>query len=196
MRLASKIEIEPEVLAEKKPLTPQQERSLWEQAVLVQAKNACGNCGADTKLKVHMLVPVNAGGTFLVSNGFVLCRACEMAADSSRGATEENTRRPLNFWVSRALYNALQKSVEDGHAFGSMGALVRYLMTNYVTDEGRYDDLALYVEHGSDIKLNVWIDASVYATFKTLVNKKGMTVTDAVKGLIGVFQESVEAKEG
>lgn len=189
MMTASKVD--PDVLHETRLLTPEEEQRLWERAVLDLAQHACSNCGGVDKLKVHMLVPVAAGGTVALTNGFVLCRTCEMASDASKSREGDEKRRPLNFWVSRGLYDSLQRAVEEGLAFGSMGALVRYLMARYVTDETRYDDLPLYVEHGADVKVNVWVDADIYATFKALVNKKNLTVTDAVKALVRVFQESV-----
>ena len=42
------------------------------------------------------------------------------------------------------------------------------------------------------MKINVWVDNEVYATFKTVVNDRGVTVTDALKALIRMYEEEAE----
>jgi hypothetical protein len=69
-----------------------------------------------------------------------------------------------------------------------MGALIRSLIEMYVENEDRFDDLEQYQDNGSDIKINIWIDIDVYSQFKEKVNARNMTVTDAIKSLVTVFE--------
>lgn len=123
------------------------------------------------------------------SNGVLLCRSCEMASDAFSKSSKGENQRLVNFWVSRPLFERLKKSLEVYKGFHSMGGLVRYLMAKYVEDEGRFDDLDLYQDEGADTKVNVWVDRDRYDTFKALLDKRGMTVTDAVKSLIAMYLE-------
>ena len=168
-------------------------KRVWEAGVRELAQNRCSNCGSDDRLRVSMVVPEEAGGQYVVSNGRVLCRSCEMALEAvASGRPGEEQRRPLNFWVSRKLYDRIQDGLKTRSAFNSMGGLVRYLMTKYVQDEARFDDLEQYQDSGADVKINVWVETDRYATFKTLVDKRGMTVTDAVKSLIQMYEAEAE----
>lgn len=164
----------------------------FEQQVREACKDRCSNCGGEDRTRVVMIVPVDAGGQHVVSNGALLCRPCEMAAESLvSGKRREQDRRILNFWVSRKLYDRIQKSTSTKDGFNSVSSLVRYLMSKYIFDEARFDDLEQYQDSGADVKINVWVDIGSYATFKRLVDKRGMTVTDAVKSLILVYLETM-----
>jgi hypothetical protein len=94
--------------------------------------------------------------------------------------------RPINFWVSDKLYKSLQSNARGG--FHSMAALVRYMMAKYVSDADRFDDLQQYQDEGSDVKVNVWVETDRYANFKQLVDSRGLTVTDAIKALIRMYE--------
>ena len=119
-----------------------------------------------------------------------------MASDSVKKGKVASDQRLVNFWVSRRLFDALHNSIKnhkDGvPGFRSMGALVRYLIFKYVEDEKRFDDLALYQDEGSDVKVNIWVGKALYSTFKGMLDARGMTVTDAVKSLIRMFEEGSE----
>ena len=173
--------------------TTKDQKSLWELAVREQSKDRCSKCGGDDRVRVSMIVPSEAGGNYVVSNGRTLCRPCEMASEAvAFGRPGEETRRPLNFWVSRKLYDRIQQGLETRRGFPSMGALVRYLMTKYVTDEPRFDDLEQYQDKDADVKINVWVEREHYTTFKVLIDKRGMTVTDGVKSLILMYEAEAE----
>jgi len=159
-------------------------RVAWTQAVWEACRSRCSNCGGTDKLRVKMIVPEEAGGKLVPSNGALLCRACEMAAESTPHS--DTTLRPINFWVSEQLYNSLQSNARGG--FNSMAALVRYLMAKFVTDESRFDDLDKYQDAGSDVKVNVWVETDRYASFKKIVDSRGLTVTDAIKALIRMYE--------
>jgi hypothetical protein len=169
------------------------ERKEWARAVWKRCKDKCSNCGGNDRLALKMVVPIEAGGKYVVENGVLLCRACEMAADTAgKSSPNEPARRPLNFWVSRPLYLSIQEGIKTRNGVNSMGSLVRYLMSKYVTQADRFDDLAQYQDEGADVKINVWVEMDRYSTFKAMVDKRGMTVTDAVKGLIRMYESEAE----
>lgn len=162
----------------------------WEQQVREHYRDRCAGCGSTDRLKAKLIVPEEAGGKKLVTNGVLLCRSCEMAAESIDRSTGSD-QRLVNFWVSQQLFDRIRWSIDHYKAFNSMGALVRYLMAKYLEDENRFDDLDLYQDIDSaDTKINVWVDRSIYAAFKVLIDKRGLTVTDALKSLIVCFSNT------
>lgn len=169
-----------------------EDKRSWEQRVREAAKDRCSNCGGNDRTRVGMIVPSGAGGQTVTSNGVLLCRPCELASESlGTGKRREQSRRLLNFWVSRSFYDRIQHSIEGQNGFHSVSALVRYLMSKYIVDEARFDDLERHQDSGADVKINVWVDVDAYTTFRQLVDARGLTVTDAVKSLILVYQETM-----
>lgn len=166
-----------------------QGRSL-EQAALVNAEGCCASCGGDHKLRARQVVPPEAGGRATLENSIVLCRACEMAFDTVSGRRGSTAKRPINFWVSRALYDSI-KGMR-----GSMGALVRYLMCKYLEDPDRFDDLSGWEAPGSEVKINVWVAPTVYEAFKNAVNARELTVTVSLKALLLMYRQEAEARFG
>lgn len=160
---------------------------VWSQTVYDAAHGKCANCGSEHKTKPRLIVPEEAGGKLLLANSVLLCRACEMASSVVPRKIGEAGRRLVNIWVSDRLYKRLSERRDVGHT-SSMGALVRYLMGRYVDDVSRFDDLASYQDAGSDVRLNIWVDSDLYATFKTLVDAQGLTVTSALKALFCMFE--------
>jgi hypothetical protein len=165
------------------------ERRAWEKSVLEAGHDLCGNCGSDDRVRVRMIVPEEAGGKLVLGNGILLCRACDLTLDLTTRFTEPVRRkRPVNFWVSSALYKRLHDGSEKT-SFKSMAGLIRFLMTKYVTDVDRFDDLLEYQDDGAkDVKVNIWVEDGIYARFKELADRNGFTVTSALKGLIGMFE--------
>ncbi len=161
--------------------------STWTKRVLEKNKGACANCGSTDRVRAKMIVPTEAGGNQTDTNGVALCRPCDLASGTARIPSSD--RRLVNFWVSRELYDWMNSR----SGFESMGALVRFLMSNYVADEHRFDDLEQYQDEGSAVKINVWVEADRYATFKALVDKRGLTVTDAFKSLLRMFEAEASA---
>lgn len=115
-----------------------------------------------------------------------------MAAEAAKSPAKAGKQRLVNFWVSRRLFDRIQEGLKNYKAFNSMGSLVRYLINKYIEDEARFDDLELYQDEGADSKLNVWVDREHYDTFKVLLDKRGVTVTDAIKSLIRCYEEQSE----
>jgi hypothetical protein len=134
---------------------------------------------------------LEAGGQKVVGNGILLCRTCELARDivsrSPSPASGEHTR-PINFWVSQELHRKLKNGLSSKYGFKSVSSLVRFLMSKYVTDADHFSDVSLYQDSGSDVKVNVWVGRDMYETFKELAVRRGMTVTDTLKGLIQMYE--------
>lgn len=165
-------------------------RSKWERMVLLQHRNLCVNCGGNDRLRVHMVVPEEAGGRLVDENGIVLCRTCEMAKEAVERGAHGADRRLINFWVSRRFHTRIEESLRLRNGFVSLGNLVRYLMTKFVGDPERFDDIERYQDFGgADVKLNVWVEPDTYEGFKTLLEQRRMTVTDAVKALLQLYDE-------
>lgn len=164
-------------------------KSQWILDVFERFNNKCSNCGAEYNLHARMIVPPEAGGKYVVENGVVVCRVCEMAASAALHAKAKGKdRRPINVWISRALYGKLQDALSQRNGFSSMGSLVRSLMHMVVEEEQQFADLSNYQDQGSDVKINVWVDLSVYDDFKKIVGDQNLTVTDAIKGLIMMYE--------
>lgn len=169
-------------------------KSEWEKQIHLRYRNRCGNCGSGERLRAKLIVPVEAGGTLSESNGVLLCRGCEMAAEAVKKNSKTSDQRLVNFWVSRKLFDRIQEGLKDYQAFNSMGSLVRYLISKYIEDEARFDDLELYQDEGADVKVNVWVERDRYDTFKVLLDKRGMTITDAIKNLIAMYELETEPR--
>ena len=135
-------------------LTDQQKKHLFEQAVLERSKDLCANCGGNHKVRARMIVPLEAGGKFSFDNGTTLCRACEMATSVVSRSQKGQAKRPVNFWVSHRMF----EKVKQLNGFNSTGSLVRFLMDKFVENPGQFDDLHLWQEEGTDLKINVWVD--------------------------------------
>lgn len=167
----------------------------WASSVCARAGGRCEGCGNEAQLRAVLIVPLEAGGNLADTNTVVLCRTCELASEMAHRdrtpASGPNTR-PINIWVSRGLHARLQNGLSTRYGFRSVASLVRYLMTKYVMDSHRFEDVAQYQESGSDVKINVWVPRDTYDRFKTLVDKNGLTVTDALKGLIRMYEMEID----
>lgn len=182
-----------EIVGLGRKLTPEELKTEWEKFIWDRNRGRCSNCGSEDRLRVKMVVPIEAGGKLVESNGVLLCRTCEMAAEAANAAGGAGSvRRPVNFWVSRSLYDRIQEGIKTRNGFSSMGSLIRYLMTKYVLDEHRFDDLESYQDSGADVKINVWVPMDGYSTFKQLIDKRGMTVTDGIKALVRMYESEAE----
>ena len=158
----------------------------WAARIWARSSQKCENCGATQRLRLLMVVPVEAGGQYVLRNGIVLCRTCEVAKDRA-SRSKPTDQRPINFWLSRGLYDRLRANL--GAEFRSMAALVRYLMGLYVDGHlsGAYEDVLQYQDTESDMKVNVWVDSEAYRKFKAACDHNGATVTAVLRGLIKMY---------
>ena len=165
----------------------------WEEQVRSYFRNACSGCGATESLEPTLVVPKRSGGQETIQNSALLCRKCvfNKALESVEQGSNE-PERLINFWVSSSLYEWMQNAPR----FKSMGAMVRFLMTQYVLHEKQYEDIEQYQDVGTDTKVNVWVYQDIYENFKALIDKRGMTITDAFKALLKRYQiQENEIKE-
>lgn len=167
--------------------------SQWEEEVFAKHEGRCANCGAKERLRARMIVPEEAGGRKVVSNGTVLCRACELASGSI-SFDAPTGKRPVDFWISRSLSERLVKMLSGKSSrggFSSRSALLRYLMQAYVTDPERFTDLSLYQDSAgsADVKVNFWVEVSLYTTFLRVAKERGLTVTAALEGLLLMYEQ-------
>lgn len=163
----------------------------WVTRAWERARNQCTNCGGTDRLRLSLVVPEEAGGKETASNATILCRSCDVARSmlSRPGAPASGKdARPINFWVSRRLYTTLQNGLSTRYGFKSVASLVRFLMSKYVADAQRFDDVLHYQDQGSEVKINVWVPRDSYAVFKELATRNGGTVTDTLKGLIRMYE--------
>lgn len=176
-------------------VTTDDRKEAWATQVWEACKGQCSSCGARERLKAHPVVPVGAGGKKIVTNGILLCRTCELARDiasrSPSPASGEHTR-PINFWVSRELHRKLKNGMSARYGFKSVSSLVRFLMSKYVRDSQRFGDIDLYQDNGTEVKINVWVGRDMYDRFKELAERRGVTVTDTLKGLIRMYEAEAE----
>lgn len=177
-------------------LTPDEERRLrilWSQSVLEAHQNSCGNCGTKMLLSVHPVVPFERGGKYEVSNGVVLCRSCLFASQVA-DATQQS-RYPTTVWVSRDVYDRLERVLlRDDATFRHFAPLARFLVESYVRTPSAYEDLEHYQSVGSDVKLNLWLDAEYYKAFREQITERGTTVVAALTALFLIFLEAEEAR--
>jgi hypothetical protein len=161
----------------------------WVHAVWEHYGGKCANCGSDQNVAVRMVVPELAGGQLVLTNGVTVCRTCEVAQTAVRKAEQSGVtpKRPICVWVSRKLYDSLQDTLNTKNGFNSMASLIRYMMGLVVEAPGRFSDLSNYQDRGSDLKVNLWVDAEDYDQFKGVLADRNLTVTDGIKGLMLLY---------
>jgi len=151
----------------------------------------CFGCGGVDKLRLHVLVPESVGGKNTERSRVLLCRTCEIARDLAslpQGPASGEDTRPINFWISRRLHTRLTNGISRKRGFRSIASLVRYLMGKYVEDASRFDDIEQWQDDGAEVKINVWVPRNMYGAFKTITQERGLTVTDALRGLIRLYE--------
>lgn len=187
-----------------KLLTVEQEkRALITQSVWERCENRCSNCGFNqpARIKLVFVVPEHAGGMFIPSNLTLLCRACEMAAealDRNPPVSKDTTdSRLVNFYMSRQLYDRIDRGILAHQGFDSKGSLFRYLMTKFNENPERFSDMSMYEDSGDNkIKISIWCNHTIYEEFKTKVFALQKTVTDALISLVMLYEAEAEPQLG
>ena len=116
----------------------------WQQDVWSRCKNKCSGCGSTAKLTLKLIVPEEAGGQKAPANAYIICRACEISTDANRPKMQHSNNRPINFWVSRRLFERMNNGLCSDTGFKSKSSLIRYLMNKYIQAENQFDDLEQY----------------------------------------------------
>jgi len=162
----------------------------YERAVWRRHQSRCANCGFEERLRVRLVVPPEAGGKEVATNAVLLCRACEMALDSSTKSKSEDTR-VVCFMLSRGLHESVTQAIASRNGYRSFTGLVRGLVERYVTDPDRFDDLGNFQDDRSTddrVKVNVWIGRSTYALFKAAAALQNCTVTGTLVSLLMLYR--------
>lgn len=165
----------------------------WKAEVLERDQNSCVNCGGLDKVAACFVIPVEVGGNLRVSNGVTVCRECRIAAESSRVLPQRiDNKTPINFLISKGLHGIVTMYVKNGSKFGSVSALMRSMISSYITQPELYEDLQSWQDQGSAVKVNGWVDGMQYQIFKGMCKNKGISYTDALKGLLLVAIDGYE----
>lgn len=165
----------------------------WKTKVLDRDGGSCVNCSGQDKVAACFVVPVEVGGNLRVSNGVTVCRECRIAAESSRILPQRiDNKTPINFLISDGLHKTVNQYVHNGSKFGSVSALMRSMISSFITQPELYEDLQSWQDAGSDVKVNGWVDGVQYDVFKGMCRGKGLSYTDALKGLLLVAIDGYE----
>lgn len=155
----------------------------WKKAVLARDANSCVNCLRKTNIAVSYVIPPEAGGELRVSNGVSICRQCRVAAESVKTpASKIDNKTPLNFLISRKLYNQVKDYCDDKSI--SISALIRQMISLFIKYPEQFEDLELFQDPGSEIKVNAWCDGDEFSTMKKMCQDKNVTLTNTLKSLL------------
>lgn len=167
------------------------ERLSFQRMLLAKSGGKCSNCGSRDRVRVRLVVPEEAGGVFIETNGVVLCRTCDMARDSVPGAAGQENHFVVSIWMSQRLRARIESIIENKKSFRSWSSLSRYLISKFVSDEHRFDDLEQYQDGPSETKVTIRVDKSIYGSFAAILKRRGTTVTDSLKALYLMYAAGV-----
>lgn len=160
-------------------------------AILARADNKCENCGSVDHVYTRQIVPAAARGKWVASNGVALCRVCDLASDTAIHAATESGDFVVSIWMSKSLKERMDKILDSGKSFRSWSSLSRYLVSKYLSDEPRFEDLELYQDDGNDLKVTIRVDHPIYKIFFTRVKERKLSITDAMKGMYLLYMEEL-----
>ena len=66
------------------------------------------------------------------------------------------------------------------------------MISSFITQPELYEDLSNWQDGGSDVKVNGWVDGAQYEVFKVMCRDRGLSYTDALKGLLLVAIDGYE----
>lgn len=168
------------------------EQLSFQRSVLDRSAHQCDNCGSQDRVRARMVVPEEAGGLYRESNGIALCRTCDMARESVARDADKNRGYVVSVWMSKGLRERVA-AVLGPNGFRSWSSLTRYLMSKYVMEEKIFDDLEQYQDFDSEVKVTVRVDQDRYSTFAAMLKRRGLTVTEALKGLYLMYSSDAGA---
>lgn len=157
----------------------------FEKIVRERYREKCANCGCDEpeRLSVAWIVPIGRGGEKVIDNAVLLCKTCELSKDIDK----KDNKRPFDLFISRSMHERLQE-LKNIYTATGMTAVVRYIVQKFLDNPDKFEDLSLYQDGNiPEVRLHVWIDESKYDEFREALRERGMTVAEAIKGLILKF---------
>lgn len=168
----------------------------WKDGVLERDEKACVNCGSRSKVAACFIIPPEVGGHLRIGNGVTICRECRLKAESARVLPQRiDNKTPVNFLMSTLLHQTVHKYVHNGSRFGTVSALMRTMISSFITQPELYEDLQSWQDAGSDVKVNGWVDGAQYEVFKTMCRDRNLSYTDALKGLLLVAIDGYQTTE-
>jgi hypothetical protein len=168
-------------------LKAQKDLKEWKVNVLTRDQERCVNCGLSDRVAAVFIVPREAGGKLLTSNGATICRNCRIASEGIRmNPVKIEQKTPINFFISEKLHSSLNEFVKANTPnVGSVSGLIRRMMNSFITDYDLYPDIAQWQDQdGADVKINCWVNGASYTVFKMLCQELNLSYTDALKGLL------------
>ena len=169
----------------------------WKEKVIARDDGRCVNCESDQRVAACFIVPPDVGGKLRTKNGVTICRNCRIAAESSRTLPQRiDNKTPINFLISTKLHKTVKAYATNGSKFGSVSALLRAMVTSFITQPEMYVDLQSWQDRGSEVKVNGWVNGAQYELFKSMCQERGISYTDALKGLLLVAVEGYEPNDG
>lgn len=159
--------------------------SEWKKAVLERDGSRCINCESARHVAASFVIPPEAGGRIKTANGVSLCRECRIAAEGHRVLPQRiDNKTPINFLVSSRLHEQVEDFVHNKSNFGNISALIRHMISAFITSPELFDDLDMWQDDGSDVKVNGWVDGVQYECFKRLCYDRGLSFTSVFKSLL------------
>jgi hypothetical protein len=157
----------------------------WKQKVIERDKGECVNCTNVGKVTACFIIPPEVGGKLRTQNGVTVCRDCRIAAEGARVLpTRIDNKTPINFLISAKLHKVVMDYASNGSNYGSVSSVVRGMMNSFIASPELFEDMALWQDIGSDVKVNGWVDGNQYELFKNMCNDRGISYTDALKSLL------------
>ncbi len=162
----------------------------WKTAVLARDNGECVNCERRRHVTACFVVPPEVGGRMRTSNGVTICRDCRLQAESSRVLPQRiDDKTPINFLISKRLHESIE-TYAKGSNFGNISSLVRHMILEFITSPDLYEDIGLFQDDGSDIKINGWVPGGHYEIFKRMCHERNISYTEAFKALLLVAVDS------
>ncbi len=157
----------------------------WRRLMLDHVGHECGSCQRKSHIWPSLLVPIECGGRYLVTNGYVLCRDCRVVIDQHKGNPAKiHDKVPINFLISRTLHEQAEEFVRRPGGVGTLSLLIRNMISMFVDEPNEFEDIQLFQSEGAHVKVNIWCDAQSYDRFRLACMDRGLSFTEVFKALI------------
>lgn len=161
-------------------LTPQQafEHQIWEKY------KRCCNCSGEDGLRIVLLVPIENGGKWTVTNGALLCRQCVFARDESRQDTQQGERM-FTVFPGAGLIRLVKMLLGEK----SLSSLIRSLMQEWA-DHGDTAILCPAIEELDTVKVNVRMTNELFDAFGVRCREAKRAQVDVLAQLLTWYCQS------